>query len=279
MITEVEAERFRRVGRPEIWTPEGTRLLGKLIRESRGKFSISSRRHKGITTSDLAIYIAEIMAIRGTPFEVSEKTIQSIEGSNPKIPRHNTMVAIAAAQFICHPTTNELFSLAQLSLIASGLYDPYTDEIKQFDGVANPEKSAILLNNVVKKTLMTNPLPHGVRNLAATLKIARLDRGVSVPDLCNRVREATGIEISVETLREIEAGAGEIGSDVLMALAAYEYAINPHTERPYTIQDILNILNERLEPLNPRTNRLFTEMDFEFLEISSDCHCDQHHRA
>lgn len=127
MPSAAEAEQFRRLGYPEIWTIEGAKVLGKLMREGRAKILHPARYRPGISTDELADYITEVMTIRGAPFRISEKTIEALEHAAPRaIPKHNTLTAIAAAQFVRHPLTGEVFSFAQLSLIVSELYDPYS---------------------------------------------------------------------------------------------------------------------------------------------------------
>ena len=126
MLSAAEADQFRLLGSPELWTIEGTKVLGRLMREGRVKIPHPARYRLGISTGELADYMTEIMTIRGAPYRVADKTLQGIEHPEPKaILKHNTLTAISAANFIRHPLTDEVFSFAQLSLIVSGLYDPY----------------------------------------------------------------------------------------------------------------------------------------------------------
>lgn len=272
LIPENVVSALRLSGVPPLWTVEGARIFGKLLRESRKATWNNRTRQFGLNTRELSEYIQVALSVRGACgiVSVSAKTIESLEvPDDPPIPKHNTVVAIHAAQIIRHPDSRLPLSLEQLSLVLSNLYDPYTERCEIYLGVPDPDKIPEPIELIGGFVLMATP--QGIKQLAAVLKMARIQRGLPLEGMVNLIESTTGIRVSRETLQDMESGIlQQLQADVLMAIAATEYAINPRTERPYSIQDILNILNGRLTPLNPRSNRPFSLLDFEFLEIDPE---------
>lgn len=272
-LTPDERRHLRGLGPPAFWCETGLKVLGRLVRDGRKRL-IHPIRQVPFNVPELSDYIFAATEARGNAYRLSPGAISTLEVKQAH-PLHNTIAAIAAAQFIRHPLTDALLNEAEISLVAAGFYDPYQQTIPSQGGIGlfgatnNTPKGGISMAEILKDggSATMDTVKAGVVQLAAVLKMARITLGCSTAKLAVAVTASTGIEVSAAALQSIESGEGTIPPDVLMALIAHEYATDGVTKRPYTMQEIFHILSGKLQPLNPRTESPFTAADLEFLEI------------
>lgn len=247
-------------GPPELWTDEGLKVLGRLMKESRERL--------GLTQPQMLAYIELMTEARGLNFAPSKGTLSRMESARV-MPSHNMVVSIAAALYLREPVTQRILTEREILLTASGLYDPYGKRVSSpllcGDKLRHTEESDAM------STVTSNKASNGRKGLARfaiTIKAARLQRGVSQAFTVAQIQNASGIEIQIDELNALETGqVNVISSGIVMAIVAAEYVINPLTGKPYSVREILSILHEELEPINPETREPFSESDFQRLGI------------
>lgn len=104
----------------DFWTPEGLRVLGRLIRYGRSLLVIEEKR--GLSQRELSAFLEQC-----TGHFVSDRTIGNLENGQVE-PKHNTVVIFAAARFLRHPHTQQILSREAINAIACGRFDPYREQ-------------------------------------------------------------------------------------------------------------------------------------------------------